>query len=679
MAVKTWVGRFAIVDGEPQEEGPYLRSFPRQRPDDEEDELYVLVEPAGEPSTEYAQQLADAIGRLYKQDGLSLTGAVLRSIRAAHEQLRDWNRRSLREHHVAASVSCLAVRGRTAYLAQMGETVAYHVGDGRFSRIAPSNGGSEPLGQADSADPAFSRYSLSPGDLILVVPSRTEELVNPDAIRSILLRGGNDALTELFRLARDQHDFSLVLLACVVEPELEEPPAPPPPLEEPVLSVDDVMATTFGAQAAAEAPVDAALTEALGAAQAGTGAPPPGLSQPKVRLREPGQSVRYPRTTGMRVAVPDVPPLAVIALAVIALIGLGGWCVIPSALEESRVDRFDTLVTAAGASLEEARATGDAAQKRQHLDQAEGSLAEAEMLRPDSEQTASLRSELNAAVATLDAVVELPDPALVVDLGAQLPGGAALSELKLGGGGAYFLDRENGRVYAFPLAVPNPQPVPLFESGLVVGTEPVGAPVEIAWAQELNSLMVLDDGRRFIAMGAGRPPVRLTVRDVQALGSIDDMFYGNGNLYLLDKASNQVWRYQATQAGFDSERDPLLGPADISSASELNAVEDVYLLGSGEEIARFQGGARQPFEQAGIDQPVSGPASAIIMPALDRMLVADQGGDRIVVFTLDGRYVKQFKSATFTDLRAINLDRTTNELYILNGNALFKTPLPPLD
>ena len=173
--------------------------------------------------------------------------------------------------------------------------------------------------------------------------------------------------------------------------------------------------------------------------------------------------------------------------------------------------------------------------------------------------------------------------------------------------------------------------------------------------------------------------MRVPVRDVQALGSIDDMYYGDGNLYLLDTASNQVWRYQATQTGFDSERDPLLGPADISSASELIAVDDVYLLGSGEEISRFQGGTQEEFAQDGIDQPVSGPASAIIMPALDRMLVADQGGDRIVVFTLDGRFVKQLQSATFSDLRAINLDRTTGDLYILNGNALFKTPLPPLD
>jgi DNA-binding beta-propeller fold protein YncE len=290
-----------------------------------------------------------------------------------------------------------------------------------------------------------------------------------------------------------------------------------------------------------------------------------------------------------------------------------------------------------------------------------------------------VRSELDAAIAALDAVVALPDPSLVVDLGAQLPGGAQLSELKLGGGGAYFLDRENGRVYAFPLDVANPQPVPLFEAGAVVGTEPVGRPLEIAWAQDLNALVVLDDGRRFIVTDAGRPATRLTVRDAQALGSTDDIFYGNGNLYILDKASNQVWRYLPSAGGFDSERDPLLGPSDISSASELAVAEDVYLLGSGEEILRFEGGAQQAFDQAGIDQPVSGPTSAVIMPAQDRMLVADQGGDRIVVFTLDGRFVKQLKSAAFTDLRAINLDRGTNELYILNGNALYKTPLPPLE
>ena len=136
MPVKTWVGRFAIVNGEAQEESRLLRSYPRQRPDEEEDELYVLVQPAGEGGDEYAGQLVDAIGRMYRQDALSITGAVLRSLKGAHQQLRDWNERSLPEHRVSAGVSCLAVREHSAYLAQVGPSVAYHVGGGRFQRIA---------------------------------------------------------------------------------------------------------------------------------------------------------------------------------------------------------------------------------------------------------------------------------------------------------------------------------------------------------------------------------------------------------------------------------------------------------------------------------------------------------------------------------------------------------------
>ncbi|MDZ4277716.1 MAG: hypothetical protein U1B78_01125, partial [Dehalococcoidia bacterium] len=131
MPVKTWVGRFAIVEGQPREEGPFLRSFPRQRPDEDEDELYVLVEPATPGGTEHSGQLTEAIGQMYQQDALSITGAVLRAINAAHQQLRDWNGRALPEHRVEAGASCLAIKERTAYLAQVGPAGAGGVGAGR--------------------------------------------------------------------------------------------------------------------------------------------------------------------------------------------------------------------------------------------------------------------------------------------------------------------------------------------------------------------------------------------------------------------------------------------------------------------------------------------------------------------------------------------------------------------
>ena len=50
MAIRTWVGRFCVAEGRVQEEGPWLGSLIRQRPDEEADELYVLVEPAHGPA-----------------------------------------------------------------------------------------------------------------------------------------------------------------------------------------------------------------------------------------------------------------------------------------------------------------------------------------------------------------------------------------------------------------------------------------------------------------------------------------------------------------------------------------------------------------------------------------------------------------------------------------------------
>ena len=64
--------------------------------------------------------MKDAIGDIFHESKASLTGGMLRALRSAHENLRDWNRRSLKEHRVAAGVSCLAMHDNEAYLAQVG-------------------------------------------------------------------------------------------------------------------------------------------------------------------------------------------------------------------------------------------------------------------------------------------------------------------------------------------------------------------------------------------------------------------------------------------------------------------------------------------------------------------------------------------------------------------------------
>lgn len=672
MAIKTWVGRFAIVKGEAQEESTLLRSYPRQRPDEEEDELYVLVEPSAEASDEYTGQLVEAIGRMYRQDALSITGAVLRALRSAHQQLQDWNERSLPEHRISAGVSCLAVREHSAYLAQIGPSVAYHVGSGRFQRIVPERAALEPLGQSDAAEPVFSRYELAPGDLLLIASPKIEELLDESELRSILLRGGDDALVELFKIASGQQDFSLVLLACVVEAEEavadQEPVAEVPASEAPP-----------GAEEPTEVAATAAPVLATGAlSEDQLSAPPAGLSEPKVRLKGPESDIRYRRPTGLAASIPKIPlPAALVAL-VVAVIAILGVCFLPSALRQSSEDQFNASITAARVALDSAIASDDPAEQRGFLDAAEAAILDAAVEDPDSEEVAALRREFDALKQELDAVLVLPDLDLIVDISERIPGAVSPKDLAVGGGGAYFLDREQGRVIAVSLLGSDPKPFILFEAGDLVDDIVAGQPRHITWADDLNALLILDDARNLIAVTPPEAGHLLTVRNADSWGSADGITHHDGSLYVLDRAGDQVWLYLSSEDGFNSERDPMLDAFDLEEVVEMAVGDVIYLIMADHTILRFPGGLARPFTQAGIPDPLSSPASLLPAPNLGMLLIADTGNSRITVFTPDGTYLQQLVSPSFTDLRSIALDEPNELLYILVGGILYRTPLPPL-
>lgn len=675
MPIKTWVGRFAIVQGQAQEESALLRSFPRQRPDEEEDELYVLVEPASERSIEYAGQLVDAIGRMYRQDTLSITGAVLRALKAAQQQLLDWNERNLKEHRVGAGVSCMAVRGHSAYLAQIGPAVAYHVGGGRYRRIVPEGPAVEPLGHAEGAEPVFSRYELSPGDLLLIASPNIEKLLSEEELRAILLRGGDDALVELFRIASDVQDFSLVLLACVVEPDEAAGEAPAEPVAE---SAPATTVTPPGEPAPATASEPATPAVAAPAA-AGAPPPPPDLAQPNVRIKGPEADIRYRRSTGLAAGLPRVPLQAVIALVVLAAVVVLAWFVVPSWLQDSRDDRFADLVSSARTSLESALATDDPAQRRAALDAAAAALADADLQQPDTAEVAALRVQVDVEKAKLDAVLLLPELELIIDISERISGPVSAKDLALGGGGAYFLDREQSRVIAISLLGAEPEPFVLLEEGRdLVGGEIVGAPQHIAWAEELGSLLIMDASRRLIAVVPTEAGRLLPVRDADAWGSADGIDYRDGSLYVLDRAGDQVWLYLPSDSGFDSERVTLLDAFDLDQVVELAVGDVLYLVMADDTIVRFPGSVARPFTQAGIDLFLSSPASLVAVPTAGMLLVADRGNARIAVFSPDGTFLQQLVSPSFTDLRALAVDEPNGLLYILSGGRLYRTPLPPL-
>lgn len=215
-----WVGQFGIVDGEAQQESPWVGLFPepgRAEPEESAD-LFVVVEPASPGSEEHCRDLAQAIGKLFRERRVSLTGGVLRALRAVHEDLRDWNRRSLKEHRVAAGVSCLAVRDGEAYLAQVAPAAAVLLQAGAVSRLHPTLPDSvEPLGLYEEFWPDFSHHRLHEGDRMLLLSKGLAGALSDQQLTEALRPHPEETLPLVYRQARGMPRAAALLVAVLPE------------------------------------------------------------------------------------------------------------------------------------------------------------------------------------------------------------------------------------------------------------------------------------------------------------------------------------------------------------------------------------------------------------------------------------------------------------------------------
>ena len=211
-----WVGQFGIVGGQAQEETPWIGVFPEEARGPDSSDLYLIVEPATAGSAEFCAELTDAISEVFHSTKASLTGGLLRALQGAHENLRDWNRRSMRDNRVAAGVSCVAVRGQEAYLAQVAPASAAFYRKGDVIAVQPSlPDATEPLGLFDEFWPEFSHFDLETGDQLLLLTPALARALPPEEPSASLALAVDDVLPALYRSARSLPDCGAVLVAAL--------------------------------------------------------------------------------------------------------------------------------------------------------------------------------------------------------------------------------------------------------------------------------------------------------------------------------------------------------------------------------------------------------------------------------------------------------------------------------
>ena len=213
-----WVGQFGIIDGQPREDSPWVGVFAESdRADPEEAmDLFVLVEPARPESEDACRELASTIGAKFRERRLSLSGGILRGLEAAHEELREWNRKSLKEHRAGAGVSCLALRGGACYLGQVAPAACVILRAGTVVRLAPQlPDAAEPLGLHEEFWPDLSQHELSEGDRLLLLSPGLSAALSDEELGEALALEPDETLPALYRKAKGLDRCAALLVALL--------------------------------------------------------------------------------------------------------------------------------------------------------------------------------------------------------------------------------------------------------------------------------------------------------------------------------------------------------------------------------------------------------------------------------------------------------------------------------
>lgn len=189
--------QFYIASGQAWEKGPGIGIFHHLRGGFW---LYTHAEVQPSPGVEACRRAIHCVESVLREWSLSYTSGLKAALLRAHQEQRE------RDHALALGVTCALLREGQIYLAQAGPTTAYIWSAGRLRVVAQT--------EAPEVAPQVQllRHHVAAGDVILMASSSLAQLTPLAGIEALLASSMEEAARGLYRLAREEANFSALLL-----------------------------------------------------------------------------------------------------------------------------------------------------------------------------------------------------------------------------------------------------------------------------------------------------------------------------------------------------------------------------------------------------------------------------------------------------------------------------------
>lgn len=207
------------------------------------------------------------------------------------------------------------------------------------------------------------------------------------------------------------------------------------------------------------------------------------------------------------------------------------------------------------------------------------------------------------------------------------------------------------------------------QSAIVAGSDVVKDAKSIA-VYGTNVYALNSDG--IVSIGIKNKTTKVIIPKDSEWGEIGKLVAFGGNLYLMDKTKNTIWKYITTTNGF-SERETYLNPDvrfDFSNALDMVIDGNVWVLTSG-GLVKFSRGLQDTFGVTGFSDTITEYSRFSTLDTNKNIYILDKGLSRIIVIDKSGVYQSQYQWDELKNAQDLIASDDEKKIFVLVGGKIY--------
>ncbi len=154
---------------------------------------------------------------------------------------------------------------------------------------------------------------------------------------------------------------------------------------------------------------------------------------------------------------------------------------------------------------------------------------------------------------------------------------------------------------------------------------------------------------------------------------VNSLFYlYSGNIYLVDKDANQIYRFAGNNNIF-ADKSEWLAPgieADFSKIKDISIDGSIWLLSSSGKVTKFTNGNPNSILMNGITENIENPTAIYTNEKLKYTYILDREKGRVVLVEKNGDFKIQYTSDQIKNAKDLVVPEKENKIILLTGSKL---------